>query len=185
MNDSEYSFNAMKLLENPLVTDLSRFSLYGITTYGKVLEVHDGDTFDMALVLPTHVLCQERKLSKRKKGVCLISNTTEPMIMRYKCRLSGIDARELSDTHGGDFAKQVLASYIAHQTVKCDIDQYDKYGRPLVSIYNQYENVPKKYMMLNEYLISDEDFNGHKLSSYFTFYDGGTKKKFVDTVSNN
>jgi endonuclease YncB( thermonuclease family) len=152
----------MELLQN--VDHLSRFTLYGLETLGKIVSIYDGDTFDMCLVVPLKQLSSERPISKRKKGVCLICDGTDSnVVMRMKCRLDGLDARELKDERG-EKAKEILKNYIDGKILKCRIGMYDKYGRVLVKLYIEKDG---KEIELNQHL------QVHK--EYFTFYDGGSK----------
>jgi endonuclease YncB( thermonuclease family) len=143
---------------------LSRFTLYGIETFGKVVSIYDGDTFDMSLIVPLQQLRTERPLGKRKKGVCLFCDTTDSrIVMRMKCRLDGLDARELKDERGQK-AKEILESYIQGKILRCRVGAYDKYGRVLITLFISKNG---KEIELNEHLKQHQD--------YFVSYDGGTK----------
>lgn len=156
------------LLNN--VDKLSRFNLYGLTTIGKVVDVYDGDTFDLALLIPVEELCKERKISKKKTGICLISSSNEPLVMRVKCRLNGLDARELKDVKGQE-AKNLLSSLLMDKIINCDLGGYDKYGRLLVDIYISSINLNSDQIYLSHYLL--------QFSDLFLSYDGGKKQEFL------
>jgi endonuclease YncB( thermonuclease family) len=149
--------------------DLVRFNLFGITTFAKVIEIYDGDTFDLAILIPTDQLCQTRKTSKTKSGICLITNNWSPMVMRFKCRLDGLDAREKKDTKGLE-AKEMFSKFIENKIIKCNLMGYDKYGRLLVQIYSDSVGIQTHFVYLNEYLLQRSDL--------FLPYDGKTKLEF-------
>jgi len=160
---------------------LERFTLYGIITYGKIISVYDGDTFDMTFILPISSMTKQRQISKKKKGVCLLCNiqsrfiSTErqeinsqkqdTLMMRMKCRLHGLDAKELK-SEGGQKAKDILEGYILNKVLRCEFYEWDKYGRLLVKLYFTMNG--KEYK-LNEHL--------KIYSEYFIFYDGGTNNE--------
>ena len=81
--------DSMKFLQEN-ATKIERFTLYGIQTYGKIVSIYDGDTFDMSFILPSDKLTKEHHISKKKKGTCLMCQGPETcFIMRTKCRLNG------------------------------------------------------------------------------------------------
>jgi endonuclease YncB( thermonuclease family) len=124
--------------------NIQRFTLYDIITYGKIISVYDGDTFDMSFIVPLKLLTTERNISKRKKGVCLVceGDYGDSILMRMKCRMEGINAPELN-TPEGVVAKEDLTKIINHRVVKCRLGGYDKYGRVLVSILEEDEALKK------------------------------------------
>jgi len=117
---------------------IQRFTLYGITTYGKVVSVYDGDTFDMSFVVPLKSLSMERNISKRKKGICLVceNDYDSSILMRMKCRIEEIDAPEM-DTTNGQIAKENLEKILLNKIIQCRLGGYDKYGRVLVNIIDE------------------------------------------------
>jgi endonuclease YncB( thermonuclease family) len=131
--------------------NLSRFQLKGIQTKGKVLSVYDGDTLDIAVLLP---------LSQLTSCIqCNPSLLNENMIMRMKCRLDHLDAVELKTPNGKD-AKEILNAYKGH-ILTCHLGSFDKYGRLLVSLYDQ-------QLYLNQFFIQT-------YPHLFVAYDGGKK----------
>jgi len=143
---------------------LERFTLYGICTYGKIISVYDGDTFDMTFIIPSDVLEKEHAISKTKSGTCLLCcGPQTQLIMRMKCRLNGIDARELK-SEGGPKAKEILEGFVLNKVLRCTFSHIDKYGRQLVHLYFTLNGIEYE---LNQYLKNYQD--------YFVFYDGGTK----------
>ena len=132
------------LLDN--ADKIERFTLYGIVTYGKVVSVYDGDTFDMSFIIPMSALSCERPISKRKKGTCIVceENYESSILMRMKCRMENINAPEL-DTSEGKEAKTTLENIIIHKVFQCRLGGFDKYGRLLITLLDEDENL-KKHM---------------------------------------
>ena len=133
--------------------NIQRFTLYDIVTYGKIISVYDGDTFDMSFVIPMKALTTERNISKRKKGICLIceGDYESSILMRMKCRMEGINAPELN-TPEGIVAKDDLEKIIDKRIVKCRLGNYDKYGRVLVTILEEDELLKNH---LQKHILSD------------------------------
>ena len=86
-----------------------------------------------------------------------------PMIMRMKCRLDGIDARELK-SEGGKKAKEILEGFVLNKILRCEFKGQDKYGRQLIQLF---VTMNQKEMDLSEHLKT--------YSEYFCYYDGGKK----------
>jgi endonuclease YncB( thermonuclease family) len=145
---------------------IERFTLYGIETFGKVVSIYDGDTFDLSFLIPLEVLTTPRSISKKNKGICCAcdGNPSQNILMRMKCRLDGIDARELK-TEKGQKAKEILQSFIENRILKVKLLGNDKYGRLLVNVFVGSETGNE--FLLNEHLKTFKD--------YFCFYDGGQK----------
>lgn len=162
----------MELLE--YYDKISRFNLNGIQTVGKVVSVYDGDTFDLSFVVPIQELTRERQLSKRTKGICFVCNGGQEnsILMRMKCRLDGLDARELK-SEGGQKAKEILESYILGKLLKIQIGNYDKYGRLLIQVYFL-DHSTNSDICLNDLLKTFKE--------YFIWYDGGKKTNSFDEI---
>ena len=136
-------------LRNLKNKDVSRFTLDGNKKYAKVMSIYDGDTCDLAFYL-------------------------ENKIMRYKCRMAGYDAPELHTRHGkrtrdylahlccggtavtpADYRTQHRKLFSDEQLqtnldannrlVFATFETNDKYGRPVVTIYQAtlHRNPPK------------------------------------------
>jgi endonuclease YncB( thermonuclease family) len=161
----------MELLEH--YDRIQRFSLNQIITYGKVVSVYDGDTFDLSFYVPLQELTKERQISKKNKGICFVCNGQQEcsILMRMKCRLDRIDARELK-SEGGQKAKEILENLILQKILRVQIGNYDKYGRLLVTIY--FINESGLEICLNEYLKTFRE--------YFIFYDGGKKTNSFEEI---
>lgn len=95
------------------------FTLKGIKIKAKVVYVYDGDTIH--IVFPVYTL--EGKRVER----------------RWKCRLSGIDTPEIKTKHEEEKKQAIMIRDIVHsklfgKTVWVYCDEFDKYGRLLVTI---------------------------------------------------
>lgn len=117
------------------------FSLNGLETSAKVIDVYDGDTI-----------------------TCIFPFKNE--YYSWKCRLNGIDTPEIrtknkNEKLHGLKARDHLRDKILHKIVNLKCKHFDKYGRLLVDIVYQEEDIVK-------YLIEH---------GYGVRYDGGTKLK--------
>ena len=120
--------------------NIKSFSLDGIKTVGKVVSVYDGDT--IKIVFPVH------------------NN-----LYKWNCRLNGIDTPELrtknnNEKEYGYKVRDELRKKILNKVVNVECGKFDKYGRLLVTVYNNEENI-NKWLVDNKYAFK---------------YDGGTKK---------
>ena len=119
----------------------SFFEIKGIHI-AKVVDVYDGDTITVVL---------------------LIHKTP----YKFKCRLNGIDTPEirtknLEEKEMGLKAKKFLSDNILNHIVSLKCDGWDKYGRLLITIFYNKQNI-------NQMMIDNK----------FAYkYDGGTKQKF-------
>lgn len=137
-------------------TDVSRFSLKGIKTRAKVVAVHDGDTCDLAFYY----------------GV---------KIVRFKCRLDGIDAPELKEGRNAKLSRDFLAHLCTggdpeefdddgtwtkpqlqemldenEELVYAIFGEFDRYGRPLVILKKSKRSPSSFNDMLLEYGYADK-----------------------------
>lgn len=107
--------------------DVPLFSLEGLTTKAKAVEVYDGDTFHAVFVLPG----------------------TEDMVVKMRCRLDGVDAPEIKPPLKTPDRDVVIKKAIAARQRLCELltdgpvdahqklidltfKGFDKYGRALV-----------------------------------------------------
>ena len=128
---------------------VKQFSYEGRKCEGKVVKVYDGDT--VHIVFP-------------------LTDSEPDRLYKWNCRLINVDTPELrtKNLKEKEFGKQVrdyLKEKILNKVVTVTCNDFDKYGRLLVEIHYQEENI-------NNWLIE----NG-----YAKQYGGGTKHKwFVD-----
>jgi micrococcal nuclease len=112
------------------------------TVDAKVVSVYDGDT--IKVIFPLH-------------GV----------LYKWNCRLSGVDTPELRTRNENEKAygyvvRDKLREKILNKVVRVSCGDLDKYGRLLVTVFMEDENV-------NQWLIT---------SDYAFAYDGGTKRSW-------
>lgn len=123
-----------------------KFSFEDYKTVAKVLEVYDGDTVTLGFTIP---------------------NTN--LAYRWKCRLNGIDTPELRSKNTLEKERATLArnALIEKIPIGCKVNilcgKFDKYGRILVTIFVDEENI-------NDYMIK---------THYAIAYDGGKKQEFI------
>lgn len=123
---------------------VKKFSLDGMTFYAKVIGVYDGDTV-------TVVFKYKGEYSK------------------WSCRLAGIDTPELKtknekEKKAATEARDFLRGHILGKIVKIECEDFDKYGRLLVTIFDEDASININELMINE--------------GYAKAYDGGTKEVF-------
>lgn len=115
-------------VERELITDLQELDFdapYWLPKmeYGKVVKVHDGDTF--------HIIG--------------IPQNGDKQVYKFVVRLNGIDTPELNkEPAKAERAKHELTSLILNKVVKLENVKKDKYGRMLYDIYI-YDEKTKTY----------------------------------------
>ena len=127
------------------------FSLDGLITRAKVVDVYDGDT--VQIVFPFYN-------KERKKDMC-----------RWKCRLSRIDTPELRTKSQEEKklaiqAREYVKEYVLEKIVTVKCGKFDKYGRLLVEIYVFEGNTE---CSLNQLLIERgiaKEYNGGKKDGF-------------------
>ena len=120
-------------LQNSNLNNTNWFSLNGIKTLGKCIDIYDGDT--LTLVIPF-----ENNLYKKK------------------CRLKGIDCAEIKTKNTdektkGLESKKILEDLILNKIVYIRCDKEDKYGRSLVDIYLTEDELEKDINSINNKMI--------------------------------
>ena len=151
-----------KRLRKANLDNTPKFNFANQTRYCKVIKIYDGDTITVAMEI-------------HKK------------IYKYSLRMLGYDSPEMKppknqpnrddEIKAAKEAKQVLMDKIGNKIVRIELEDFDKYGRLLGTVYLQSgylccgitENI-NKYMIDNNY--------GYP-------YEGGTKKKFEIGQKNN
>lgn len=158
-------------LKNIKSSDISQFSLNGMKTQGKVVEIYDGDTCKIVL-LNNNVL---QKFNCRMNGIDtpeikpLLSNPNREIEIKnaYKARnrLIQLCTNANIDFKNFDTKKVSLDTNTKLVYIKCL--EFDKYGRLLVNIY---DNDNENSISYNEILINE---------GFAKKYDGGTKNAFT------
>ena len=163
----------MNELKHIKSADIEEFTLNGMKTIAKVVEIYDGDT-------------------------CKIVFPLDNKLVKYTCRLQGLDApemkpllsninreNEMKHAHESrnrliqlatnckieiacDEKKSFIKELVNNNTriIYVELFEFDKYGRLLIKIYenDRYEK------SVNQILIDEH---------YCVSYDGGTKRAFV------
>ena len=117
----------------------------------KVIDVYDGDT--ITVILPFNT-----------------------MFYKKKCRLYGIDCAEirtkdLEEKKCGYDAKRFLSDHIHNKQVWIYCGDWDKYGRLLITIYTNKQDIGNFDKSINKLMLD----NNHAYS-----YDGTKKQQFQD-----
>ena len=141
INDNEWSLISSSDNSCPI------YSLNGLWTIGKVVDVYDGDT-------------------------CTINLLIENSIKKYKCRMMGYDCAEMKPSKTDPKRLEIkakakkakeffckLINYPDQKHILVECLKFDKYGRLLVNLYNN-------NLKVNDEMISSG--NGYS-------YEGGTK----------
>lgn len=104
---------------------LGRFSLNGLEGEMAILEVLDGDTYDIAFVVPMTTVTAFGAMT-----------TEEHIVMRDVFRLYGIDAAE-KNTIQGQLATLLAKKYVDEEKgyMRGKIMGWDKYGRAIIELF--------------------------------------------------
>ena len=135
------------------ITDKTNmFTLEGQTIRGKCVSVYDGDTIKCVFPIP---------------------NTSDNRLYKWNCRLGRVDTPELrtKNQKEKEFGKKVrdnLRSQILNKIVELKCGEFDKYGRLLVNIK-----------------LDNEDMSELLISEGLAFkYDGGTRQNWDEYLQN-
>ena len=149
--------NLLATLPLSTLDNIGKFTLKGLSTWGKVVKIYDGDSIHVLHDIPgDHIatFCPLPGLSGHKQVTVV--------------RMAGIDAVELKTPHGIE-ARDILAAKIARSNwIWIQFQQRDKYGRELAYIWN--ENSYSK--SINEEVIGLKAADGTVL---FKEYYGGKR----------
>lgn len=156
---------------------LCNFTLLGLRVKARVLDVIDGDTIDIAFFLPTTFLTQSH-LQGRGKDVRvvqagLVFEGDRGFVVRYRCRLNGIDAAEKETAQGQKATQLTREKYASLGNIIYVLTTgMDKYGRLLIEAYED----PQYQRGLNRFLIGYQD---PILGVLAVAYGGGTKSEYM------
>ena len=153
-------------LKNIKSSDIPQFSLNGLKTSGKIVEIYDGDTCKIVL-LNNNIL---QKFNCRINGIDtpemkpLLSKSNREIEIKnaYRCRNRLIQL-STSVSANTDIKKVSLDTNTKIIYIECL--EFDKYGRLLVNIYDTF-----KSMSYNEILVNE---------GFAKKYNGGTKDEFI------
>jgi len=175
-------------LDDHALHSLTEFRINGFEGPGVVTDVIDGDTVNIVVYVPLRILAQGHSYKYySKKGIRSFIHTrflNAGFFTKIRCRILGIDAME-SKFPEGKFAKALTIDlYQRNPKVWVsfpsgdNIEDLDKFGRNLVTIYT---NSSKK-VNLNEYLfeynIKDKKHN----ITIVDKYDGGKKSDYAKNL---
>ena len=141
-NDENKEINMLSTVEDN-DTEIPFLTLNNVKTSGKVVQVYDGDT-------------------------CKIVIPFKHDLFKWNCRLTGLDTPELrtknlKEKECGYYVRDKLRDKILNKVITVHCHEFDKYGRLLVTLY---EN-PSDSKSINDWLIENH---------YAYKYDGGTKE---------
>jgi len=157
---------------------LCTFSLLGIKTKAKIVDIVDGDTFDLAFFIPLTELMSLREEKKRGKGLRMVrpvlaASEAKGFFTKMRCRLNGIDAAEHDTAQGQEAIKVVTNKFNSiNNIVYLQCYQFDKYGRLLVELY---EDVNYLKSINQQFLNTVHP----TLGVMFLSYTGGTKADYM------
>ena len=164
----------MDLLKNIKSSDILEFSLNGLKTSGKIVEIYDGDTCKIVL-LNNNVLqkfnCRINGIDTPEMKPPLNKPNREIEIKNaYRCRnrliqLSTNTSTSVNTDVDSDVKKVSLDTNTKLVHVECL--EFDKYGRLLVNIY---DNETPKSLSYNDMLVNE---------GFAKKYNGGTKDEFI------
>ena len=157
-------------LKNIKSSDIPQFSLNGLKTSGKIVEIYDGDTCKIVL-LNNNIL---QKFNCRINGIDtpemkpLLSKSNREIEIKnaYRCRNKLIQiCTNIIPTVDIDFNGKKISLDTNTKIVYIECLEFDKYGRLLVNIYDTF-----KSMSYNEILVNE---------GFAKKYNGGTKDEFI------
>lgn len=176
--------NDIEAIPNEILSSLCNFKLVNLRVKAKVIYVVDGDTVDLAFFLPfehlTRTHLEGRGLNRRPVQPALTfghgTNAQSGMVVRYRCRLNGIDAAE-SKTQQGQLATRLMREKFTslNNIVYIVGSAMDLYGRLLVDLYED----PGYQRNFTRYLIGIVD---PVLGRIAEAYEGGTKSEYMKNL---
>jgi len=160
----------MDELKNIKSSDIPEFSLYGIKTSGKIVEIYDGDTCKLVL-LNNNILqkfnCRINGIDTPEMKPPLNKHNREIEIKNaYRCRNKVIQMCTSTNIDIDSDVKKVSLDTNT-QLVHVECLDFDKYGRLLVNIYDF--DSPKS-IAYNDILVNE---------GFAKKYNGGTKDEFI------
>ena len=161
-----------KLIQSKL-EDIPEFSLNGINTIGKIVDIYDGDTCKIILIVKNDLMrfnCRLKSIdTPEMKPLKTKPNRDQEILNAHKCRnrlmqLGTSCNCEIDVKLSKDEIKNLISTNNKIISVQCY--EFDKYGRLLVDILSD----AYQTKTINNILIEE---------SYAKFYDGGTKDVFT------
>jgi len=169
ININEINKEKMEELKNSDNT-IEFFSLNNLKTIGKIVDVYDGDTCTINILIPNVI---------KTKFLGFTNTKINYTIQKYKCRMNGYDSAEMKPLKTDINREQIKKKAVEDRDYFCKLVnfeenhnnivnieclEFDKYGRLLVNIYN------KDNKKINDLMIE---------SNHGYTYSGGTKQKII------
>jgi endonuclease YncB( thermonuclease family) len=164
----------MEDLKNKLIVakgdDFEVYNLNGIETLGKVVEMYDGDTCKIILIINDQlqkINCRLLGLDTPEMKPSLSKlNRDEEIINAHKCKNRLLQLCTNCECKIDIIMKKLECKKILDtntKIIKVKCHEFDKYGRLLVTLFDDDKS-------LNQTLIDEK---------YAKSYDGGTKEQFI------
>lgn len=210
-NDSVCSTNTNNVIYAPNIDDVSKlpeqylnnlcpFNLSGLQSKARVVNVLDGDTWDIVVYLNLSFLFTPRYYARERKNSAEVKDSSEyykqvsilqssdpkskkiqegGLFIMLNCRLMGVDAAE-SKTPQGQLATELTIKKLEslNNIIYVNLLGPDKYGRTLIDCFEDSNRT--KY--LNFYLI---DYMDPKLGRIAEKYNGGSKSTYMKELPSN
>ena len=169
-NTNNTNQKIMDELKNIKSSDIPEFSLNGIKTSGKIVEIYDGDTCKLVL-LNNNILqkfnCRINGIDTPEMKPPLNKHNREIEIKNaHRCRNKVIQLCT-STNIDIDFNGKKVSLDTNTKLVHVECLEFDKYGRLLVNIY---DNETPKSLSYNDMLVNE---------GFAKKYNGGTKDEFI------
>lgn len=151
--------------------NICEFNLLGLKGTCRIIEIIDGDTFIVGIILPLDYLRENhpRRISNLvvSQAVSHVSDENVKIAIKIRCRFSRIDAVEMKSADGPR-AKAIFEDISKNYADKFSFIclGFDKYGRFLLRLF----------------LPSGEDLESHLVKNYptmFKYYYGGKKEEWI------
>ena len=167
-----------KQLENMKCDDIQEFSLNKITTIGKVVDVYDGDTCKIILIVKDVFYKFNCRLlgvdTPEMKPSLLKCDRDKEMVEAYQCRNKLIQLSTNCDISIKDTRKHKECKKWVNDTntkiIKVVCHTFDKYGRLLVALYDNDETTTTEMLVSYNDVLLNEGFAKK--------YDGKHKEEF-------
>ncbi len=159
-------------LKNIKSSDILQYSLNGIKTSGKIVEIYDGDTCKIVLLI-NNVLqkfnCRMNGIDTPEMKPPLNKPNREIEIKNaYRCRNKVVQmCTNIIPNVDIDFNSKKISLDTNTKIIYVECLEFDKYGRLLVNIY---DNDTPKSLSYNDMLVNE---------GFAKKYNGGTKDEFT------
>lgn len=157
-------------LKNIKSSDILQYSLNGIKTSGKIVEIYDGDTCKIVLLI-NNVLqkfnCRMNGIDTPEMKPPLNKPNREIEIKNaYRCRNKVVQmCTNIIPNVDIDFNSKKISLDTNTKIVYVECLEFDKYGRLLVNIYETPTSIAYNDILINE--------------GFAKKYNGGTKDEFI------